>query len=220
MLWAVHIADGVLAPLTLGISFAIMAVLLLLGCWRLHESEVAKTGVMTAILFVASLIHPPIPGAKVHLLLSGMAGMLLGRRVGLAVVIALVLQALLLSHGGLVAVGVNCATIGVPGLLVALVFALLKRVLPMQQRWARLLLGGFLGMLGVLGTLLLYYVVLRFGAVKGEDLNTLAAIAFGWHVPVLVIETLFTALLLDFLYKIKPELVGHGDVGHAGRAYP
>jgi cobalt/nickel transport system permease protein len=208
MRWDVHIADGVLAPATLAIGLVIMAVLLLVGCYRLREEEVAKTGVFTAILFIASLIHPPIPGAKVHLLLNGMAGMLLGTRVGLAVAIALTLQALLLSHGGLYAVGVNCATIGLPGLLVAAIFAVVKRTVPLQKRVTRLLVGGLLGGMGVCGTLILYYLVLRFGAISGEDLQTLATIAFVWHVPVLIIEVIFSALLFDFLYRIKPELLG------------
>jgi cobalt/nickel transport system permease protein len=208
MLWAVHIADGVLAPATLAIGLVIMAGLLVIGCYRLREEEVAKTGVFTAILFIASLIHPPIPGAKVHLLLNGMAGMLLGTRVGLSVAIALTLQALLLSHGGLYAVGVNCATIGLPGLLVAAIFAVIKRTVPLQKRVTRLLVGGLLGGIGVCGTLILYYLVLRFGAISGEDLQTLATIAFVWHVPVLIIEVIFSALLFDFLYRIKPELLG------------
>jgi len=208
MLWAVHIADGVLSPVTLGIGLAVSIALLMLGCYRLREDEIAKTGVFTAILFVASLIHPPIPGAKVHLLLNGMAGMLLGTRVGLAVAIALTLQALLLSHGGWYAVGVNTATIGLPGLLVALIFTVIKRMLSLKKRVTRLFVGGLLGGIGVCGTLILYYLVLRYGAISGEDLQTLATIAFVWHVPVLIVEIIFSALLFDFLYRIKPELLG------------
>lgn len=208
MPWAVHIADGILAPSTLAFGVVIMAGLLVLGCYRLKDEEVAKTGVFTAVLFIASLIHPPIPGAKVHLLLNGIAGMLLGTRVGLAVAIALTLQALLLSHGGLYAVGVNCATIGLPGLLVALIFAAIKHSVPLQRRGTRLFVGGLLGGIGVAGTLVLYYLVLRFGVISEEDLQTLATIAFIWHVPVLLIEVIFSALLFDFLYRIKPELLG------------
>ncbi|HMO36258.1 MAG TPA: CbiM family transporter [Gemmatales bacterium] len=207
-IWAVHIADGVLAPITLGLGFAITSVLLLVGCWQLGEKEVAKTGVMTAILFVASLIHPPIPGAKVHLLLNGMAGMLLGMHVGLAVVVALTLQALLLSHGGLLALGVNCTTMGVPALLVACLFGVIRWIIPLNHKLTRWVVGCFLGAVGVLGTVVMYYLVLRFGAITGEDLRTLATIAFIWHGPVLIVETIFSALLLDFLYRIKPELLG------------
>lgn len=208
MLWAVHIADSVLSPLYLGIGLGILVVLLAIGCYRLNEEQIAKTGVFTAILFIASLIHPPIPGAKVHLLLNGMAGILLGAQVGLAVPIALLLQALLLSHGGVYTVGVNSATIGVPALLTASLYWVARRYVGLDTRWKRYLIGGTLAAVGVLSTLVLYYLVLRFGSIQGEDLQLLASIAFVWHIPVLIIEVIFTALLVDFLYRIKPELLG------------
>lgn len=213
MLWAVHIADSVLSPLYLGIGLGILVMLLAIGCFRLDEEQIAKTGVFTAILFVASLIHPPIPGSKVHLLLNGIAGILLGTQVGLAVPIALILQALLLSHGGLYAVGVNSATIGLPALLTGLLYWVARRTLGLDTRWKRYFIGGSLAAVGVFSTLMLYYLVLRFGSLQGEDLQLLASIAFVWHIPVLIIEVIFTALLVDFLYKIKPELLGVKKLG-------
>lgn len=207
MLFAVHIADGVIAPPWLIIGFLAFVLMLAFGCWHLTEEQIARTGVFTAVLFIASLIHPPIPGAKVHLLLNGMAGILLGRQAGLAVPIALILQALLFSHGGIYTLGVNCTTIGVPALIVALLFVALRKFVGLNERWKRYLIGGSLGGLGVVLTLALYYLVLRFGSLEGEDLQALANIAFVLHIPVLVIEIIISALLVDFLYKIKPELL-------------
>lgn len=208
MLWAVHIADGILAPAWLNCGLVVVGLMLVIGCWHLTEEQIARTGVFTAVLFIASLIHPPIPGAKVHLLLNGLAGILLGRQVGLAIPIALILQALLFSHGGIYTLGVNCTTIGVPALIVALLFVALRKFVGLNKRWKRYLIGGSLGGLGVVLTLMLYYLVLRFGSLEGEDLQALANIAFVLHIPVLVIEIIISALLVDFLYKIKPELLG------------
>lgn len=207
-MFAVHIADGVLSPAWIGVGLGVMALLLVVGGIDLSEEQIAKTGVFTAVLFIASLIHPPIPGAKVHLLLNGMAGILLGRQVCLAVPVALLLQSLLFSHGGTYTLGVNCTTIGVPALLVAVLYPVLRQTIGLRQRWQRLMIGGILGGLGVILTLILYYLVLRFGSIEGEDLQALANIAFVLHVPVLVIEIIVTALLVDFLYRVKPELLG------------
>lgn len=207
MLWAVHIADGVIEPIWMGAGLVVMSCLIAAGSWKLSEEQIARTGVFTAILFVASLIHPPIPGAKVHLLLNGLAGILLGRQAGLAVPIALLLQSLLFSHGGLYTLGINCTTIGVPAIMVAGLYSVIRSVIGLQSRWKRLLIGALCGGLGVILTLMSYYLVLRFGSIQGEDLQALANIAFVLHIPILIIEMVISALLVDFLYKIKPELL-------------
>lgn len=208
MLWAVHLPDGVLTPGYMIAGMIIMACMLVLGCWKLHENQVARTGVLTAVIFIASLIHPPIPGTKVHLLLNGMAGILLGRHAGLAIPVALFLQAILLYHGGLYSVGINSTTMGIPALAASALFIMLRNLFGLNTTWKRLAIGTAVACLSVLGTLSLYYLVLRFGAVEEEDLSTLANIAFVLHIPVLLIEMVITAFLVDFLYKIKPDLLG------------
>jgi len=213
MVWAVHIADGLLSPAWLAAGFVVLAMLLVAGLWQMREDEVARTGVMTAVLFIATFIHPPIPGASVHLLLNGTAGILLGVRAGAAVPVALLLQALLLAHGGLTTLGVNSVTMGVPALAGAALFLTLKWLVGLQTRWRRWLVGGVVGGSSVLLTLVLFYEVMRYGTTGEQDLERLAQIAFVWHVPVLILETAITALLVDFLYKIRPELLGtHASV--------
>jgi cobalt/nickel transport system permease protein len=174
----------------------------------MREEEVARTGVITAVLYIATLIHPPIPGAKVHLLLNGMAGLLLGLRAGAAVPLALLLQALFFAHGGLQTLGINSTTMGVPALLAALLYLVLRHTLGLDARWRRWLIGGVVGGLSVLSTLVLFYIAMRFGTAGEQDLERLAQVAFVLHIPVLVLETIITALLVDFLYKIRPGLLG------------
>lgn len=207
MLWAVHISD-IMDPRWVAGGFAIMGLMLIAGLWRMREEEVARTGVMTAVLYIATLIHPPIPGAKVHLLLNGMAGLLLGIRAGAAVPLALFLQALFFGHGGLQTLGINSVTMGVPAVLSALFYLVLRHWLGLGARWRRWLIGGVVGGFSVLLTLVLFYVAMRFGTAGEQDLERLAQVAFVLHIPVLVLETIITALLVDFLYKIRPELLG------------
>jgi cobalt/nickel transport system permease protein len=210
---AVHISDGILNPWWLLGGFAILSLMMTLGLWRMSEEEVARTGVLTAVLFIATLIHPPLPlpGVRVHMLLNGIAGILLGVRVGAAIPIALFLQALLFSHGGLTSIGVNSVTMGVPALLAGLLFFLARKTIGLEQRWKRLLIGGSLGCLATTLTCVLYYIALRFGAAEDQDLQLLATVAFAFHIPVIILESLLAALIVDFLYKVKPELLG---VGH------
>lgn len=209
---AVHISDGILNPWWLLGGFVVLSLMMMLGLWRMHEEEVARTGVLAAVLFIATLIHPPLPlpGARVHMLLNGIAGILLGVRVGAAIPIALLLQALLFSHGGLTALGVNSVTMGVPALLAGILFIIARKTIGLEQRWSRLLIGGALGFLATTLTCVLYYIALRFGAVEDQDLQLLATMAFIFHIPVIILESLLAALIVDFLYKVKPELLGVG----------
>jgi cobalt/nickel transport system permease protein len=146
--------------------------------------------------------------ARKNLLLNGIAGLLLGLRTGVAVPLALLLQALIFSHGGLSTLGVNSTTIGVPAFVAAALFCVLRRLVGLGTRWRRWLVGGTIGGVSVLLTLILYYTAMRYGATGEQDLERLAQIAFVLHVPVLLLEIVLTALLIDFLYKIRPELLG------------
>src|SRR5262249_18272929 len=117
-LWAVHISDGVLTgPWLVGgfvgagiLALSAVAIDWLLG-WmgrrRFPEEEIAQTALLTAVFFVASLIHVNLGPTSVHLLLNGLLGVILGWRVALAVPVGLFLQAALTVHGGFTTLGVN-----------------------------------------------------------------------------------------------------------------
>jgi cobalt/nickel transport system permease protein len=116
--FAVHIGPGVLTWPWLAAGFAGLAVLVVWGGWHIPDDRIPRTALLTAVFFVASLIHVPVPGGagKVHLLLNGLVGILLGRHAGLAIPVGLFLQAILFSHGGLDALGVNSCVMGLPAL--------------------------------------------------------------------------------------------------------
>jgi cobalt/nickel transport system permease protein len=117
LLIAVHIADSVLRWPWLAAGFAVSAVLLAWSSRRIAEEEIPRIALLTAVFFVGSSIHMRVGPSSVHLLLNGLAGVILGRRAVLAIAVGLVLQALLLSHGGESALGVNICIIGIPALL-------------------------------------------------------------------------------------------------------
>ena len=122
MLLAVHISDGILAPEWWLTGFVLAAGLLMLAAYRLREEEIAPIALLTAAVFISSSIHVRLGPTTVHLLMSGLVGVLLGRRAALAVFIGLVLQVLLLQHGGYYTLGVNTCVIALPALACGAVF--------------------------------------------------------------------------------------------------
>jgi cobalt/nickel transport system permease protein len=142
MLFAVHISDGVLTWPWLAAGFAGAAVLLLLSAWRLRDDEVPRIAILTAAFFVSSLIHIRVPPTSIHLLLTGLVGVVLGPRAPLAIAVGLLLQVLLMQHGGYTTLGVNTCVMACPALLCWLLFQALHRVPWIKSRFMRGVLVG------------------------------------------------------------------------------
>jgi cobalt/nickel transport system permease protein len=129
--FAVHIPDGnILTPAWLIAGYLLAGVLVVVGSWRIQDEEIPQVALLTAAFFIASLIHVPVPGlpSSAHLLLNGLLGVVLGRRAPLAIAMGLLLQAVLLQHGGLTTLGVNCCVMALPALLAWQMFVFLKRL--------------------------------------------------------------------------------------------
>ena len=117
-----HISDGILAPSVCVAGYVGAAGLVALGLRKSKDADVARTGILTASFFLASLVRVPVPGASVHLMLASLNGIALGPLCFPSIFIALLLQALLLGHGGVSSLGVNMVMMSVPAYLMGMVF--------------------------------------------------------------------------------------------------
>lgn len=137
-----HVADGVLsAELCVAAGLGVAAALYV-TTRRARSEEVPRMGLMAAALFTASSLHFPIAGTSIHLGLAGLAGILLAWRSLPVVFAALLFQAVLLQHGGLLTLGVNTINIG-SGALAA---AALWHARPLPE-FMRAFLAGAVGVL-------------------------------------------------------------------------
>ena len=117
-----HISEGILSAPVLATGAALTAAGTAMGLRGLDAEKMPRVGVMAATFFVASFIHAPVGPSSVHLILNGLAGLVLGWAVFPALLVALFLQAVLFQFGGLTTLGVNTFTMAFPGLLVYAVF--------------------------------------------------------------------------------------------------
>ncbi|MCI0703943.1 MAG: CbiM family transporter [Planctomycetia bacterium] len=202
-LFAVHLSDGALSTAWWASGFAVSALLLLVAMCRMREEEIPRIGVLTAAFFVGSSIHFPlgILPTSVHLILNGLVGVVLGRRAPLAITIGLLLQYLLLSHGGLTTLGINACIVGLPALVAGVAYPLLRR--PGVPAFAR---GVLLGGGACAAAVTLNFLVLLVGG--KEDWHLLAKLVLLAHVPIVIIEGLMLGVLVSYLEKVKPELLG------------
>lgn len=115
--WAVHISANVLSNPCWLLGLVAAGGFIAIGLRRLQEDELARLALVTAALFVASSIHIPLGAFSVHLILNGLAGILLGLRSLVAIPLAVFLQAWLLGHGDLTTWGVNSCIMSIPACL-------------------------------------------------------------------------------------------------------
>ena len=195
-----HLSEGVLHSSTLLIGAVGAVIGLAIGLKKMTGDKLALTALFSAAFFVASTIHIPVGIGSVHLILNGIAGLFLGWRVFPAFLIALTLQALMFSFGGLAVLGVNLCIMALPAVVVRLsVFPWLKANVCRQ----RLIVSGILsGVIGVGGAALLASCVLAFdGSNQYHDLISLLLVS---HLPLFVVDSLISVGVLLTLAKMLP----------------
>jgi cobalt/nickel transport system permease protein len=177
--------DGVLTWPWLAGGFVAAGVLAVIGAWRIRDEEIPQVAVMSAAFFVASLIHVRVPPTSVHMLLNGLVGVVLGRRAALAIPIGLVLQVILIGHGGLATLGVNSCDMVIPALLGWMLFVVLQRLPWLRQVWFRGLLVAF--------SVLVWLLCLAFALALIWQQSTVSAAAFTRQ-PIVVLSALGLAV--------------------------
>jgi len=198
-----HIADGIVSgevSLAAGIGTAIATAYILK---KIKSSDIPKISVMTAAFFSASLIHVKIGVTSSHLMLSGLMGAVLGPASFPAIVVALVLQAVMFQHGGITAIGVNSISMGAPAIL-GYLFYLFSKVDKGSRKIVKNILlfcGGFIPIIvsGILMFLFLYF--------SATEYLESAKIAAFIQLPLGVVEGIITIFAINFIEKVKPELL-------------
>jgi cobalt/nickel transport system permease protein len=195
-----HIVDGALSNEVV-IAAAVLAVGgIALGLRKLPMEKIPVAGVLSATFFVASLIHVPIGPSSVHLILSGLAGLVLGWAAFPALFVGLLLQSVFFGFGGVTVLGVNTLNIALPAVAV---FYLCRYGIASKSDVAAAIWGGFGGALAIALTAVMVAVSL---ALSGEEFIPAAKLVLVTHVPVMVIEGLLTGFAVYLTWKVKPEL--------------
>ncbi|MCB1775806.1 MAG: cobalt transporter CbiM [Candidatus Competibacteraceae bacterium] len=197
-----HIPDGVLSAPVLLVGAAVSLSGCAYGLRQLATERIPQVALMSAVLFVAALVHFPVGLSSMHLMLNGLAGILLGWAAFPALLVALLLQAMLFGFGGLIVLGVNVMNMALPAVLCRALFVALSCS---GNRRRTLIAAGLAGGIGVMLTALLVALAL---ALSGQEFATAAKLVVFTHIPVAVIETIFTAAVISLLLQVKPEVLG------------
>lgn len=211
-----HIPDGMLPPQVVIAGYAVSGGVLMWSLKQIERSDrnheqIPKASLLTAAFFVSSSLHIPIPPASVHLVLNGLLGAILGYYAFPAIIIGLFFQAVMFQHGGLSTLGINALIMGIPALLAGSIFRSQLTFGLKNRLWTGCF--GFLAgstAVALSATLFLSTVLLTLPADIDQNLEqaSLWALILA-HVPLAVLEGLFTAMVVLFLDRVKPELIKH-----------
>lgn len=231
-----HISEGILSLPVIAGGWALGAAGVAVGLKKTPAEDVPKTALLSAALFLASLVHVPVGPSSIHLTLLGLASYLLGWSALPALFVALLLQGLLFQFGGLLSLGVNTTVMGTAALagwgmrrLSAVSVQLpgasgrdmnsnadssVRTELPDAKPAAKnrklttvLATPIFAFLAGFLAVIAGSGLVVLALVLSAGDLRTTAALIFAANVPLAVVEGALTLFIVLALAKAKPDVL-------------
>jgi cobalt/nickel transport system permease protein len=196
-----HISEGVLSPQILAAGWAVAGAGIAYGLRKLDPDKIVRAAMVSSAFFLSSLVSVRIGPASTHLTLIAPMGLLLGWSVVPAIFVALILQAVLFHFGGLLVLGVNTVSIGLPALLVHLLFGGYAARGGDKVAAVSAFVAGTLAILSGAGVVGLILVL--------SDPNMLvsAYALLASHIPVAIIEGFITSFVVIFLRRTFPDVL-------------
>jgi len=206
-----HIPDGVLSVPVLVGGGVVTAASLGYALKSLDEDSLPRVAVLAALFFVASLISVAVGPTSVHLLLSGLMGLVIGWAAVPAVFVGLVMQAVFFGFGGLTTLGVNTMNIALPGVLWAMLFGpLLVDATPRRAASVGAVVAG----LSVASTALMVALALTLSDTSYTLSARIVLLSYG---PLLVGEAIITGFACGFLARVSPDMLAARAMRRGGR---
>jgi len=214
--YAMHISEGILPFNWAVLWFVIAAPFVAFGLYKLKKLSAVDlsfkplVGLMAAVVFIISCMPIPVPtaGTCSHPCGTGISGILVGPAISILITaVALLIQALLLAHGGLSTWGADIVSMGVMGSFTG--FLTFKALRSMKINMA---VSGFMaGLFADWATYLTTSVELASG-IRGDSpfmpLFYKILIAFiPTQLPLGILEGAMTAGMVVLLYKKRPDLL-------------
>lgn len=196
-----HIPDGFLDIKTLAVTNLTSVVFLTYAVRKINKSitpdRIPLMGICAVFVFTLQLFtFPVIGGTSIHLLGSVLISVLLGPLSGLLVVSsALILQALLFQHGGIICIGANILNIGIVGCMLGYI---IYKIFP-----TRLLAAIACWITVVLGSVLCAVEMFFSGKI---DLKYGLICMLSTHAVTGLVEAIATFSILSAIYMIRPDI--------------
>ena len=213
-----HIPDGILDPATLIVLWVIVILVIILGFFRMgkffekedSEKLIPYIGVLAAVIFAFQFVNYPVPGGTSgHLIGGTLVAVILGPWASVIVLFLILIVQSLFGDGGITALGANTFNMGIIGGLVGFYIVLvIVRLLNYTsiKKEIKLTIATSIGS---------YIAIVLASLVCGVELGISGTIPFEiaipamvyWHILIGIGEAIISALIVFYIYKIKPEFI-------------
>jgi cobalt/nickel transport system permease protein len=194
-----HISEGILSAPVLATGAAVTVAGTAIGLKKMDYDKAPAVALLSAVFFIASLVHVPVGPAAAHLVLNGLCGVLLGWLAFPAILVGVTLHAILFQFGGLTTLGVNTFNMAFP----AVVMGYMCRAGILSSNS---LVRGACEFLAGAGSILLAALLVALSlAASGDSLRSVAWLIVAAHIPVMIVEGIITVFAIEFLRRIRPE---------------
>jgi cobalt/nickel transport system permease protein len=198
-----HLSEGVLPAPVLAGAGALAAAGVAYGLRRIAEHEIPRVAILTSAFFVASMIRVPVGVSSSHLVLNGLAGLILGWAAVPGLFVALLLQAAVFFFGGLPTLGVNTLIMAAPAVVVRYAFGgALRRAAHPGVRFVVATAAG------ASAVALSAILAASFLLTAGQALAPTAGLLLAANLPAMAADGVITGAVVHYLAQVRPALLG------------
>ena len=213
-----HIPDGLLDPVTTVVLWIVTIVFMIISFKKISktfeeedsEKLIPYIGVLAATLFAFQFVNYPVPGGTSgHLVGGTLVGVILGPWAAVIVIFMILVVQSFFGDGGITAIGANTFNMGIIGGIVG--FYIVKAILLILNKTKMekekkvtiaTAIGSYIAIL--LAAFMAGVEVGIGGAIPMEII--IPAMVF-WHIFIGIGEAAISALIVYFIYKVKPEFI-------------
>jgi len=229
-----HIPDGLLDPITTVVLWVVTIVFMIISFKKIgksfeeedSEKLIPYIGVLAATLFAFQFVNYPVPGGTSgHLVGGTLVGVILGPWAAVIVIFMILVVQSLFGDGGITAIGANTFNMGIICGIVG--FYIVKAILLIlnktnMEKEKKVTIATAIGS---------YIAILLAAFMAGVEVGIGGAIPMEiiipamifWHIFIGIGEAAISALIVYFIYKVKPEFITTGyelpDTLFIGREY-